>query len=736
MKAMPLRAALGFVACCLFAIVPLSAAAAPGDLDPGFGTGGRSLALLEDDDGHAQATAIQTDGKIVTAGTCALDGISVFCLARLDGSGNLDPSFDGDGKVTTAISDGATAGAVAIQVDGKIVTAGTCTVAGLSGFCLTRHTSGGSLDSSFDGDGRVLTSMDPATYLGGIANAVAIQSDGKIVAAGGCQAWASGRGDFCLARYRSDGSLDPTFGGDGRVFTATFSGAFTRAIVVQADGKLVVAGGCGGGIQFCLVRYDNCFDTPSACVDANGVNIAGRLDGSFGGSGLVTTNLGGNPTDYLGVAVGVQADGKLVGAVGCVDASSSQQRFCLARYASDGSLDPGFGNDGIVAEPIGGLNDHVTALAVQGDGTIVAAGGCGDPDGLTSCLARFTSDGDFDSSFGGDGKVLGDPTVDGPVVALAVQDDGKLVTAGGRPPLFTSFLLARYGGAATAGNQAPTGISLSPSSAAENMPAGTTVGNFSTSDPDAGDSHSYSLVAGAGDTDNAAFTTSVGSLKTAVSFNFEAKSSYTIRVRSSDGGGLSFAKQLTIGVTNANEAPVGANDSYSTSQGVALTVPVATGVLANDTDPDAGTSLTAVLVSGPANGTLALAGNGSFVYTPAAGFSGGDSFSYRASDGSLNSNVVTVTISVNVVGVAQQIARLRSQLAALGPLRLFDLLLTPDVWLRAAQIAVANNQPRLADRYLAAFIANVQGLVRLRVITPADGAALIASANNIRAQLR
>jgi len=123
---------------------------------------------------------------------------------------------------------------------------------------------------------------------------------------------------------------------------------------------------------------------------------------------------------------------------------------------------------------------------------------------------------------------------------------------------------------------------------------------------------------------------------------------HAVCVRATDNVGNvsdgSACATLTVGVTN--HAPVGASDTYSVNQGNDLAVPVASGVLANDTDPDAGTTLSAIIVAGPTHGTLTLASNGSFSFTPVADYSGSDTFFYRASDGSLTSNLVTVTINV------------------------------------------------------------------------------------------
>ncbi|MFL0648570.1 cadherin domain-containing protein, partial [Cylindrospermopsis raciborskii UAM/DH-BiRr] len=115
-------------------------------------------------------------------------------------------------------------------------------------------------------------------------------------------------------------------------------------------------------------------------------------------------------------------------------------------------------------------------------------------------------------------------------------------------------------------NEAPTDLTLSATTIEENQASGTVVGNFSTTDPDAGNTFSYSLVTGTGATDNSFFTIDGGQLKTAAAFNFETKNSYSIRVRSTDQGGLFFEKQLTIGVRDVNEPPVFSAVSFKVSE--------------------------------------------------------------------------------------------------------------------------------------------------------------------------
>jgi VCBS repeat-containing protein len=151
--------------------------------------------------------------------------------------------------------------------------------------------------------------------------------------------------------------------------------------------------------------------------------------------------------------------------------------------------------------------------------------------------------------------------------------------------------------AVAAVNDVPTDIGLAGTSVAENGHAGDVVGTFSTTDVDAGDTFTYTLVSGTGDTDNASFTIVGGTLKTADSFDFEAKSSYTIRVRSTDANGLTFEKPFLITVTDVNEAPT---DISISATSVAENSPVGSTVLGpiETTDPDAGDTFTYTLVSG------------------------------------------------------------------------------------------------------------------------------------------
>jgi len=208
-----------------------------------------------------------------------------------------------------------------------------------------------------------------------------------------------------------------------------------------------------------------------------------------------------------------------------------------------------------------------------------------------------------------------------------------------------------HGGTATAGvtitingvNDAPTDISLDNSSVAENQDSSTGVGSFSTTDPDAGDTFTYSLVNGEGGDDNAWFTTAGNQLQTTASFDYETKNSYLIRVQTTDSGALHYEEAFIITVTDVNDPPVALDDSTTTTQNTPVTIDV----LSNDSDPDGDTPT----VYSATNGTHgSVINNGSSVtYTPDDDFTGTDSFNYSISDGNGGTDTAAVSVEVEIL---------------------------------------------------------------------------------------
>jgi len=351
--------------------------AAPGDLDTaGFGLGfGKVITAIGSGTDGASAVALQPDGKIVAAGSCYNGSNYEFCLARYLASGALDPSFNTTGTVITAI--GASddfANALALQPDGKIVVVGSCSNGSNYDFCLARYLANGALDTSFNTTGKVITAIgsgDDNVY------AVALQPDGKIVAAGYCNNGSNY--DFCLARFLANGALDTSFNTTGKVITAIgASGDYANALALQPDGKIVAAGNCWNGANdvFCLTRY----------------LASGALDTSFNTTGKVMTTIGAS--NDVANALALQPDGKIVVAGYCSNGSNSD--FCLARYLASGALDTSFSTTGKVITAIGSGNDQASAVALQPDGKIVVAGYCSNGSNSDFCLARYQG-GPFDA---------------------------------------------------------------------------------------------------------------------------------------------------------------------------------------------------------------------------------------------------------------------------------------------------------------------------------------------------
>ena len=407
---------------------------AAGELDPSFGTGGKVTTGFPAD---AQATsiALQSDGKIVVfGGTDVLGSNASFALIRYNADGSLDTSFDQDGKLSIDFA----ATSIALQVDGKIVVAGSSSTVESNDFALARYNSDGTLDTSFGDGGKLATDFSTSGFgTNDYGSRVALQADGKIVVAG------RSAGSFALARYNSDGSLDSSFDDDGMLVAdigVDTNSSVPPSMVLQEDGKIVVAGGTQDSVGppvFGVAR----------------INSDGSPDTSFDGDGKLTTKLGMQASQATSLAL--QSDGKIVVA-GSTNLQSGAL-FALARYNSDGSLDSSFDGNGKVTTQFGNVDEFApytgaaystaTGIALQSDGAIVVAGYTLKNSGSDFAIARYNSDGSLDTSFNDDGKLTTGfrETGDDQANAIAIQTDGRIVVAG-----FTDnegsfeFALARY----------------------------------------------------------------------------------------------------------------------------------------------------------------------------------------------------------------------------------------------------------------------------------------------------
>lgn len=451
---------------------------ATGALDASFSGDGQQTVRV-DPTNFSQTLAdivIQPDGKILLSGrngTYTPSYIYQFALARLNADGSLDTTFSADGLVIPNLGTFSDAASVALQSDGKIILGGTTsstpnsyvtlrylsngtldnsfsaaqvptygytsdsgpelltqpngsvTVSGVAkesaaasnAGCLTmRFTATGSLDTTFSSDGTVFTPMSGARDE---ARAMAVQTDGKILLGG---VTAVG---ITVLRTMPDGSLDTSFGGDGRA--SLDFGSSCESIAVQTDGKVVVAG----------YRYEQ--------VPASGGNpsyssfdfIVGRFmangdpDPSFGTNGKVISDLGtGQDTAH---SVAIQADGKiLVGGYGL-------GQFTLIRYLPNGVVDTAFGTNGIVSTA---GTRYGTRVLVQPDGKILMGGSAYNNGGFA--VARYLADGTLDTTFDGDGlaeALIPDFYNGYTYTDMLRQPDGKLVIVGGD---YTKFAAVRF----------------------------------------------------------------------------------------------------------------------------------------------------------------------------------------------------------------------------------------------------------------------------------------------------
>lgn len=397
--------------------------AAPGDSDMTFNGDGivtTDIAGLEDD---GIALAVQEDGKILVAGGATIGSDVDMAVLRYNADGSLDSEFDGDGIALTSFGLLDIALAMALQDDGRIVVSGGTLDTGRT--VLARYDPDGSLDASFDGDGKAITDV-----VGGVTDAgaaIALQTDGKIVVAGGS---AGAEGAF-VVRYNVDGGLDNTFDGDGIALTdlGTDDLDWTE-VAIQPDGKILVAGEMhSGDYDFAFGRFE-----PDGGLDAS-FNAGGATPGLL----FIDFAEAGENDGAAGMAL--LPDGKIqaVGYTGNTDFD-----MALIRLNSDGSLDSTFGGDGKVSTDLGDLIDVGRGLARQADGKIVVVGASGDD----FALARYNADGTLDPAFGTDGVKVAD-VGGGAEDALGtpvILSDGRFFAAGftGSPATSRDVLLMRF----------------------------------------------------------------------------------------------------------------------------------------------------------------------------------------------------------------------------------------------------------------------------------------------------
>ncbi len=585
---------------------PAALASAPGDVDLSFdaGTISRQFAPVS-----INTVAVQPDGKILLGGGFDhVNGVERQGLARLNADGSLDTTF-----VPPLVSPGVVA--LALQPDGKILVGGGFGLGPIGIYrWIVRLNPDGSLDTSFN--------LQPsALQCGDVVSAIAVEPDGRIII-GGFLCAINNTNVNGLARLNSDGSLNTPLGAAAGLVT---SNSGVKSVALQTDGKIVIGG------EFAIAG-------PPVIRNLARLNANGTVDGTFNNTG---TNLSSTVN-----AVAVQPDGKILAAGSFTDVGGVP-RNRIARLNPDGLVEMGFA-------PNIAASQTILAMVLQTDGKILIGGVFGSPliIGSRRNISRLNADGSFDSFY-----PAGPPGgTDNAVTAIARQADGKVLIGGDfstvagiararlarllddpPPPTTVQFDQLSYSVAENGGN-ATIAVTRTGST------GGTATVDYATANGAAIDGQDYMSASGT-------LTFLVG--ETSKTFSVividdtadEPDETVNLTLSNPTGGislGTPFNAVLTI---LDDDAPVAADDSYSTFQNTPLTIG-APGVLGNDGHPN-GPALTAVLVSGVASGALSLNADGSFNYTPNSGFAGTDTFTYRASDGSATSIPATVTIVVN-----------------------------------------------------------------------------------------
>ena len=410
--------------------------------------------------GYGAHAVLQKDGKIIIAGFSRYTDTyySLYSVVyRLNTDGSLDNTFNGKGlKVFKLYTTETT---VAIQKDGKIIVGGSALVDNKNRYLLYRLNTDGSEDKTFTKVGKLTDSV--ISY-----KSLAIQEDGKIIASG-YKTDTSGKNVFIINRYNSDGSIDVNFKSTGIPDAYTSAnglppGAFSTyrrnmANLIDANGNILVAGTVKNNFGIARFKQDGSFDT-LVTVNFTGsdnffLSAAIGSDGKiilFGGTAIASLNqdlsLNTNFSDdgklliadegfLLGISsIAIQKDGKIV-QLGSITGTggSYYPNIAAARLNSNGSVDEQFGNMGKLYEVLVQTSTNFLSAAVQQDGKIVAGGYAFNGTTFHFALARYKTNGDLDSSFAGNGKVmteLPNKIFENYIQSIAIQSDGKIIAGG------------------------------------------------------------------------------------------------------------------------------------------------------------------------------------------------------------------------------------------------------------------------------------------------------------------
>ena len=351
---------------------------------------------------------------------------SFSCLCTAQSSGDLDKTFGNGGKVNVGIGGYYdVAKSMSLQNDGKIVVVGYGkeSLTSFKGLSMTRYLQNGEMDNEFGNYGVIhRVTMD----LEGEANSVVIQKDNKIVVTGYSISPATNNEEITLIRFTENGKVDKSFGNKGFIITEVSSEKDeAESVAIQSDGKIVVVGSTDHKptTDIVLIRY----------------NENGSIDYSFGINGIVITDI--NSSLDIGKSIAIQSDGKII--VSGFTHIINKFFMSLLRYDSNGELDPTFGNGGIIVTEINGRRGKMD-MAIQNDGKIILVGPSEVENSHHFTLLRFNNNGSLDQGFGRNGvtkTVIGNYSE---AESVALDINGNIVVAGTTELGNEEFVVAMY----------------------------------------------------------------------------------------------------------------------------------------------------------------------------------------------------------------------------------------------------------------------------------------------------
>jgi uncharacterized delta-60 repeat protein len=386
-----------------------------GSLDTSFGVYGKIIIPAGRQADRVADIAIQPDGKILLAGEAYNGTDSEFAVIRLNYNGSLDNTFDNDGKVLADIVTGPDhLSSMSLQNDGKILLAGS----GESDYLVVRLITDGSFDSSFANDGKL--TIDVGSMFD-YANDITTDSSGKILAAGYSSTGPGRYGfsnDFSVVRLHPDGTPDSTFSEDGKLIIpiGPINGSIDEGKCITTDktGSIYIAGSTAlnlENVDFAVVK----------------LNVNGIVDSTFSADGIQSFQVG-NAND-IATASAVLPEGKII--VGGYSQGIDGDDFSVLKLMPDGSPDSSFGNSGKLYYDLGSFADHAEALAVQQDGKILLAGSVRDSLNTDFAVVRLNPDGTPDSDFGMKGKlIISLSEYDDEAKDMIILSDGDILIGG------------------------------------------------------------------------------------------------------------------------------------------------------------------------------------------------------------------------------------------------------------------------------------------------------------------